>query len=38
MFRSRTEAAGQAVSRIPGVVAVHNYLCYELDDMIITGL
>lgn len=36
-FRSRAEHATYAVARIPGVVAVHNNLGYELDDLAITG-
>ncbi|MFG1815121.1 CBS domain-containing protein [Kribbella sp. NPDC049174] len=36
-FRSRTEHASYAVARIPGVVAVHNNLTYDLDDLAITG-
>jgi osmotically-inducible protein OsmY len=37
MFRSRAEHAGYAASRVTGVVAVHNHLTYELDDLAITG-
>jgi CBS domain-containing protein len=36
-FRSRAEQATYAVSHIPGVVAIHNNLTYELDDLAITG-
>jgi CBS domain-containing protein len=36
-FRSRTEHATYAVAHIPGVVAIHNKLTYELDDLAITG-
>jgi osmotically-inducible protein OsmY len=37
MFRSWAEHAGYAASRVTGVVAVHNDLTYELDDLAITG-
>ncbi len=37
LFRSRTEHAGYTVAHIPGVVAVHNNLTYEHDDLAITG-
>ncbi|TDD17667.1 CBS domain-containing protein [Kribbella turkmenica] len=36
-FRSRTEHATYAVTHVPGVVAVHNNLTYDLDDLAITG-
>ncbi|MFI7061587.1 CBS domain-containing protein [Kribbella sp. NPDC050124] len=36
-FRSRAEHAGYTVAHIPGVVAVHNNLTYDLDDLAITG-
>ncbi|MGW1346215.1 CBS domain-containing protein [Kribbella sp. NPDC002412] len=36
-FRSRAEHAGYAVAHLPGVVAVHNNLTYDLDDLAITG-
>jgi CBS-domain-containing membrane protein len=36
-FRSRAEHATYAVSRLPGVVAVHNNLGYDLDDLAIPG-
>jgi CBS domain-containing protein len=37
LFRSRTEHAAYTVAHIPGVVAVHNNLSYEHDDLAITG-
>ena len=37
LFRSRVEHASYAASRVTGVVAVHNHLTYELDDLAITG-
>lgn len=37
LLRSRTDRAAAAVARIPGVVAVHNDLRYELDDLAFTG-
>jgi CBS domain-containing protein len=36
-FRSRAEHATYAVAHLPGVVAVHNNLGFELDDLAITG-
>lgn len=37
LFRSRVEHAGYTASRVAGVIAVHNNLHYELDDLAITG-
>jgi CBS domain-containing protein len=36
-YRSRAEHAGYAASRVAGVVAVHNHLRYDVDDLAITG-
>jgi hypothetical protein len=32
------EHAGWTACCVPGVVAVHNYLRFEFDDLMITGL
>jgi CBS domain-containing protein len=36
-FRSRAEHAAFTASRVGGVIAVHNQLGYEVDDLMITG-
>jgi CBS domain-containing protein len=36
-YRSRVEQAGLVTSHVAGVVAVHNQLTYEVDDMLVTG-
>jgi CBS domain-containing protein len=36
-YRSRVEQAGLVTSHVAGVVAVHNHLTYEVDDMLVTG-
>jgi CBS domain-containing protein len=36
-YRSRAEHAGYAASRVAGVIAVHNALRYDIDDLAITG-
>jgi hypothetical protein len=37
-LHSSAERAGQAAHHIPGVVAVHNNLRYDIDDLMITEL
>jgi CBS domain-containing protein len=37
-LRSTVEHAGWAACCVPGVIAVHNYLRFEFDDLMITGL
>jgi CBS domain-containing protein len=36
-FRSRAEHAAFTASHVAGVIAVHNQLGYEVDDLMITG-
>ncbi|NIK59050.1 CBS domain-containing protein [Kribbella shirazensis] len=36
-YRSQVEHAGFAASRVAGVVAVHNNLRYDVDDLLVTG-
>ncbi|WP_028923164.1 CBS domain-containing protein [Pseudonocardia acaciae] len=37
-LRSATEHAGRVTHHVPGVIAVHNNLRYDIDDLVITGL
>jgi hypothetical protein len=37
-LRSTVAHAGWTACRVPGVVAVQNYLRFEFDDLMITGL
>jgi hypothetical protein len=36
-YCSRAEDTGYAVAGVAGVIAVHNELCYDNDDLAITG-
>jgi osmotically-inducible protein OsmY len=36
-YRSQVEHAVLATSRVSGVIAVHNNLTYDVDDMPVTG-
>lgn len=36
-YRSRVEHAAYTASRVAGVIAVHNQLRYDVDDLMITG-
>lgn len=36
-YRSQVEHAGYAASRVAGVIAVHNNLRYDVDDLLVTG-
>lgn len=36
-YRSQVEHAILAASRVAGVIAVHNNLSYDIDDMMVTG-
>ncbi|GLI02728.1 CBS domain-containing protein [Phytohabitans aurantiacus] len=38
ILRSAVENLCQAAHRVPGVIAVRNYVRYEVDDLVITGL
>ena len=37
-LHSAVQRAGYAAHHVPGVVAVHNNLRYDIDDLMITGL
>ncbi|GAA1579676.1 hypothetical protein GCM10009789_36790 [Kribbella sancticallisti] len=36
-YHSQVDHAGYAASRVAGVIAVHNNLRYDVDDLLVTG-